>query len=61
MTKSENKEKDARAKEAGSRRKKTENIQEARTPQHERRLSARRRKCSSAEPTSAGGLIKVSK
>ncbi|XP_070763348.1 endonuclease 8-like 1 [Enoplosus armatus] len=45
------KEKNAHPKEAGSKRRKT---QEVNTPQHEKKSSARRRKSSSAEPTTAG-------
>nr|XP_046250236.1 endonuclease 8-like 1 isoform X2 [Scatophagus argus] len=50
VTKTPKKEKDARVKEAGSKRGKME----VKTPQQEKRSAARRRKSSSAEPTAAG-------
>lgn len=56
VTKTPKKEKDARAKEAGSKRRKTENTGEVKTPQHQKRSAVRRRKSSSAEPTTAGEL-----
>lgn len=53
VTKTPKTEKDARAKEAGSKRRKME----VNTPQREKRSTARRRKSSSAEQTAAGELM----
>ncbi|XP_031717113.1 endonuclease 8-like 1 isoform X2 [Anarrhichthys ocellatus] len=58
VTKTPKKEKDARSKEAVSKRR-TEKPREVNAPQHEKRPTARRKKDSSAEPTT-GELMKFS-
>lgn len=58
MTKTPKKGKDARPKEAKSKRQR-ENTRDVKTPQLGKKSMARRRKSSSAEPTAAGELFPV--